>query len=227
MKIPKRDTVAMIDMALSHKIKTEPKRDYLGASQIGYECTRRIWYHCHKREIAEPHGPRIQRIFDLGNILEDYIVKILISTGMEIHDKDEQGEQFGFKDGKIKGHIDGVIKNIPESDKPHLLEIKTMNDSSFKATVKNGIKAQYPQYWVQAQVYALKMKLDKILFVVYNKNNSDLYQERMDLHKMQAKFFLDRAKQLAEDTRIPDRKYKTSSYYMCKFCPFSTHCWEL
>jgi len=226
MDIPKNNTISMIDQALKHKVNNRVKRTYMGTSYIGHECARRVWYHYHKPDLQEAIGPRIQRIFDMGHMIEDYLVKMLVSTGLEVHEKDSNGDQFGFEDGPVRGHIDGVIKNIPESTKAHLLEIKSANNKNFNSMVKKGIRNVYEHYWVQAQIYAYKMKLDKILFIVYNKDNSELYQERMDVNKKAAKAYLKRAKDLAIEELEPPREYRNESFYKCKFCPFNKECWK-
>ena len=74
------------------------------------------------------------------------------------------GEQSDLEllDGKLSGHNDGTIRGIPEAPKTlHVLEIKTMNDKSFKDTVKKGVSKSKPGYLIQMQMYMEAMSLDR------------------------------------------------------------------
>jgi len=223
-ELPPQGTLAMIDEELRQR--KEKKRSYLGASVLGYACDRRVWYHYHLPEKQTPVGARLRRIFDMGHMIEEYLVNILTKTGMIVWDKKEDGSQFGFVDGEIAGHCDGIIKNIPESSKPHLLEIKTMNKNSFSKVKKEGVKLAFHHYFVQMQVYMLKLKLEKALFISYCKDNSELYQERIDFDPVAAGHYLNRGKELVDKSKEPTRKFKSSAYFECKFCPFREECWK-
>ena len=226
MKIEVGST-AMIMTALSLRTGKEKKRDYLGVSSLGEECDKKLWYKYHKPELANKVEPRIQAIFDMGHIIEKYIVDLLIETGREVYDKQADGSQFEaiYKE-KIKGHIDGVIKGIPESDKPHLLEVKSMNDKNFSKLGKDKVEYAFPHYWVQCQVYMYLFKLDKCLFVAMNKNDCEIYTERFSLDSIQAEAWLKRGLEITDKKEEEvARKFATKSFYKCKMCDFNTACW--
>jgi len=128
----------LIDNAIEEKVKKKESRDYMGASGLGMECSRQLWYSFHEpKPILDP---RVNRIFDLGNMLEDYVIRLLRDAGVTILTHQDDGKQFGFVDGDIAGHIDGVITaGLPESTKPHLFECKSANDKNFK---------KLPERWV-------------------------------------------------------------------------------
>jgi len=225
MKMPQTGILAQIDKALEIRTRGEKKRDYLGASQLGEECARKIWYGINRPRA--PIEPRVQRIFDMGNMLEDYLIKILIESGLEVWDTDKAtGKQYGFVDGPIKGHCDGVIQGIPESNKPHLLEIKSAKNSRFNEMKKHGIESSNYQYWIQAHVYAYKLKLDKILFLVYNKDTSELYMERDNANHILAEGMIKKGKEIVAMEDPPDRAYHSSTFYKCKWCDHSKECWD-
>ena len=225
MKLPETGIIAQIDKALEIRTRGTKKRDYLGASQLGEECDRKIWYTYHRP--SPKIEPRVQRIFDMGNLIEDYLIKILIESGLEVWDTDkETGKQFGFVDGPVKGHCDGVIKDIPESSKPHLLEIKSAKNSRFNDIKKNGIQSSNDQYWVQAQVYAHKLKLERILFIVMNKDTSELYKERFHVEHIIAEGAITRGKEIVAMKTEPKRADKSSTFYNCKWCNFREECWN-
>lgn len=205
-------------------IKDEPERDYIGASIIGKECLRDLWYSM--RYPTKNNDPRVQRIFDMGNIIEDYIIDLFKRSGIEVWTKDNEGKQFGFIDGNVAGHWDGVIKGIPESTKPHLLEIKSANDKRFKSFLESGCKATSLLYWVQVQVYMHYSGLDRCLFVAMNKDNQELYFERIPAEKNVAKMYVDRANAVNSCNEPPERKYTSSTFWKCRFCNYNERCWN-
>ena len=124
----KLGTARLVDESIEKRCKSQTPRDYLGASILGTECDRQLWYQFHHPKPVD--DPRVQRIFDLGNILEDYMIKLLKESGIEVWDVDADGEQFGFIDEEVAGHCDGVAQGFPESTVPHLLEFKSANVTS-------------------------------------------------------------------------------------------------
>lgn len=157
------------------------ERDYCGMSGIGNKCLRALQYSCFRASKPEQVDPRTQRIFDLGHIMEEYIVQCLKHAGLII--TRQQAEIIGFA-GHWKGHIDGVAENVPEAPKTeHLLEVKTHNDKSFQAVRKEGVEASKPEHYAQMTRYMGGLKLSRGLYVAYNKNDSSYYFERVRYDK--------------------------------------------
>ena len=221
----KLGTANLIDEAILNRSSSEKKRDYMGGSILGTECDRQLWY-MYKMPFTVD-DPKLQRIFDMGHIFEDYIIRLLRDAGITVHCTDTNGDQFGFVDGPIAGHIDGVLEGLPESSKPHLFEAKSANDKNFKQAVKLGLEKWNNKYWAQVHIYMLKMNLEKCLFVVINKNTQELYFERVTLDKHVANHYLLRGKEIAAMDELPDRKYNSSTFFKCKFCNNRKECWEL
>ena len=215
----------LIDDAITRRAESKESRNYMGVSGLGEECSRKLWYSFH--EPIKITDARVNRIFDLGNMLEDYVIRLLRDAGITVHTHDENGEQFGFTDGDIAGHIDGVLTGLPESTKPHLFECKSANAKNFKVFVDKGYKNN-KTYWTQVQVYMLKMGLENCLVVVINKGTCELYFERIKLDKKYAERAILRGKEIARfnaDDK-PMRKYAKSTFYKCKWCDHATKCWE-
>lgn len=216
-------TLRVIDHALTEAARAEDPRTYLGASIIGEECHRKLWYSFHQpKPILDP---RVNRIFRLGNLIEDEIIAILRLAGFTVYTEQENGEQFGFIDGPIAGHIDGVIVGLPESSKPHLLELKSAKDKSWKEFVKEGYKKDR-KYWAQVQIYMRKMGLERALVIVYNKDTSELYLERIKLEKRQADAYISKGKAIAEMESEPPRQYSSKTFFRCRFCDWADTCWS-
>lgn len=214
----------IVDDAISVKADKEASRNYLGASILGEECARKLWYTYHTpRRILDP---RVNRIFQLGHILEDYMVKLLRDAGLKVFCEDENGDQFGFTEGKIAGHIDSVLLGVPWNDEPFLAEFKTANSKRFKQFKDKGCEATEIKYFVQCQIYMHKMSLEHCLFMVINKDTQELYYEYIALDQEVAERYLLRGHEIVESQLPPNRKYNKKTFYKCKFCDYSETCWD-
>lgn len=225
MKIPygHSTTQKLVDEAIYKRSQNAPSRNYLGGSSLGKECEALIWYN-YKFPI-KTDDPRKQRIFDVGHALEPVVVGWLKEAGFTVYDLDENGKQFEVVDGEMQFHIDGVITGLPESPKPHLLEVKTAKDDRFKKYKKEGVEKADSEYYGQIQTYMLKFKLERCLFVMLNKDTQELYFERINLNKMEATFLVERGREIAGKTERPIRAYPNKEFYKCAWCGYRDRCW--
>lgn len=218
-------TAKLLDDYFVSKRKKETPRDYLGASFLGDECDRQIWY---KYKLPRPEvDARRMRIFELGHMIEAWLIQSLKDAGLTVYDKDEAGKQFGFIDEEIAGHCDGVVVGLPESDKPHLLEMKGLAHDWFTKLQKSGLEAYSRPYWVQIHIYMYKLELEDCLFMAMNKDNCELYYERVKLDTRLAKAELLKGKEIARSVNEPERKYAKSNFFKCKMCDYQKECWKL
>ena len=225
----------IVDSALISDYKNQEKRDYLGASGLGDECARRIQY-------TYQHAPQKItanqiRTFDIGHKLEDLVAEWLIKSGFDLKTKNENGEQFGFStaDGKIAGHVDGIIVDFPEDLKeiglrPQALwECKTMNSKNWSEVNKYGVFATKFVYFVQVQLYMAYLELESCLFTALNKDTSELYFETIPFDSETAQKYSDRAVDIlkaCENNELFPRIATDSSFFKCKMCPFYEECWK-
>ena len=134
-----------MDVALQAENATREKRRYLGGSRLGVACERALQFEYADAPVdlgAEFPG-RTLRIFEVGHALEDLAIRWLRLSGFDLYTRRKDGEQFGFSvaDGRIQGHLDGVIANAPPDlglTFPMLWECKSMNDKNWRDTVKKG-----------------------------------------------------------------------------------------
>lgn len=220
LKKTNEEILMKIDDYLAKSISSRPSRNYLGGSVIGKECDRQLWYEFNST--GKHHEPRIERIFNMGHLIESYIIALLRHSGYKVFTDDGDG-QYGFEDEEIAGHIDGVIV---VDDEPYLLEIKSASDKRFNEMVKVGVQQSDPVYYVQMQVYMKYMDLKKSMFVVLNKNDSSLHVEEVSYDPMVANFFINRGKEIVRMKNEPERKYKTKAFFKCKMCKFIEDCWK-
>ena len=189
-------------------------RPYLGCSSIGHSCDRHLWYQlrwAHKNFIPS----KLLRIFERGDLEEERIVRLLEKIGCLV-----EGRQYSISDfgGHFGGHIDGLVTGVPGAEKTtHLLEIKTANDRNWKMFKKDGVKLNSAKYYAQVQLYMGYLKLKRALFVCVNKNDEQIYFERIKFDESEFKFYKRKAFSILSSEEIPD-KIGDATWYECKFC---------
>jgi hypothetical protein len=174
------------------------------------------------------------RTFAIGHCLEDLIADWIKLAGFDLKTRNENGEQFGFSvaDGKLKGHVDGIIYGGPDFLKyPTLWECKTLNNKSWTDTAKRGVLVTKPLYFAQVQLYMAYMLLDgnPCLLTALNKDTSELYHELIPFDAEVAQRYSDRAVQIikaSENNEIMPCVSADSSFYRCKMCGFRDECFR-
>jgi len=138
-------TLAALDRELERAAAAEPARNYLGASQIGHECERFLWYSLRPDVPRRSFQAATLRRFADGHAGEAVMIERLrLVPGIELWDRDEQGKQFGFTDfaGRFAGHVDGVILGLLQAPgTPHIFEGKVVNEKKFQEFKK--LKREY------------------------------------------------------------------------------------
>lgn len=162
-------------------------RQYIGASGIGNVCNAYLAF-CLRGYPDNEVAPQLSRIFREGHRIEDQIVGDLRKAGFTVYDVDPSTQkQWEYLDhGRhVIGHADGQIELDDRFEgcrkgQVALLEIKSMNDASFRKFEGKGVKISHPQYFGQVQLMMGLSNIHKSLFVCYNKNNSKYASELVD-----------------------------------------------
>lgn len=203
------------------KRKNKP-RNYIGASSIGSDCLRQIWYE-YQGEQGEPITPKLMRTFDIGKQLEALVMDWLEESGIPVARiwtdlKSENVPEF-------QGHLDAVWTN--QNDAFVIIEIKTANDASFKAFVKKGLKLWNPQYYTQIQSYMGMSGIKSTYIVVLNKDSSELSDELVIFDEVFYREIEGKAIMI-RDAKLPPPKINGSPlWYQCKQCKFNKVCHEI
>lgn len=211
----------------AYRGQEEGFRTHLGASVIGGECGRAIWYGF--RWTTKPKfGGRILRLFNRGHLEEGRFIAALLTIGVEIFQQDEHGKQFRISGvgGHFGGSGDGVAIGIPDlpAGTPCLLEFKTHNDKSFKLLVKNGVREAKFEHYVQMQTYMRKMGLAVALYGAVNKNDDDFWFEIVTLDTGIADQFSDRARQIILSRTAPPKISQSPGWFACQWCDHKPVC---
>lgn len=205
----------------------EPRRGYLGASQIGHECARYLWY-CFHWCGGEAFDGRLYRLFDRGDMEEYRLVADLRAIGCEVHEiNPETGKQFEVKalGGHFSGHMDGCALGIPEAPKTwHVLEFKTHNAKSFASLRRDGVLKAKKMHYDQMMVYMHLTGMERALYLACNKDTDDLYSERIRYDKPYAEGIVAKAESILAPQPDIGVRGTVDERRLCGYCPFSRLC---
>ena len=194
-------------------------RDYIGASGIGADCLRQIWYEFKGYE-AESVPTKTRRTWAVGKHLEGLILDWLADAGIEIARQWSDLEADGM--AYFKGHLDSVwMKN----GKPFaIIEIKTAKDASFNVFVKKGLRTWSPQYYAQIQSYMGMSGIHKAYIVVFNKDNSEIADELVTFDAAFYQTLRNKAEMIANAHVAPPKINGSPLWFQCKMCKFNKVC---
>lgn len=226
-----KKTLAAIDAAILRD-KEDEFRYHLGASLIGDDCARRVWYQW-RWTLKENHEPRMLRLFGDGHHLEPRVLAWLRGAGLELWQAGEFGAdkammRVSAHDGHFGGTPDFIGRRIPDLDDPRepaLVEVKSHNEKSFNQLIKEGIMKTKWKHFVQMQVYMGYHKLKWALYVAYCKNDSRIQPEMVQFDEVQYNKAIDRAGAIIWANEPPTRIGKNPAHYGCKFCHLQRLCY--
>ncbi|MGB1125795.1 MAG: oxidoreductase [Phycisphaeraceae bacterium] len=227
---PPSDSPTVKAIYAYHESQRESRpRTYVGASQIGHACARKLWYdfrHCGQAEF----DGRMLRLFETGDLAEIRFVTELKAIGCEVYDVDPNtGEQFEVKSlgGHFSGHMDGAGRGFPEAEKAwHVLEFKTHNAKSFAQLKAKGVKASKPMHYAQMACYMKLTGMKRAFYLAANKDTDHLYSERLRWEdvKDDAERLMDRAESIINASQPPEKIGDSADHYNCKWCEHTDRC---
>ena len=204
----------------------QPFRKHLGASLIGRECSRELWYSWHWCK-APKFGGRILRLFNRGHAEEPRFVALLQMIGCTVYQFDKNGKQFRIDGhgGHYGGGLDGVAVGIPEyPTEPGLTEFKTHSEKSFNSVAKEGVQAAKVEHFHQMQQYMGYHKLRFALYMAVNKNTDEIHAEIILFDPIYFHQYFERAGTIIK-SKIPLPKISNNAkFFKCTFCDFKPIC---
>ena len=202
-------------------------RDHLGASLIGGECKRAIWYSFRWTTKASFAG-RLLRLFETGQLAEARFVANLRAVGVEIHDINaDTGKQWEVRDesGHFGGSMDAVGVGFLEAPKTwHVVEFKTHGAKSFAKLTAEGVEKSKPLHFAQMQVYMHLAGLERAFYLAVNKDTDDLYSERVSYDVTAALRLIAKAHSIIAAEQPPSRLSDDPCFFACKFCDHASAC---
>ena len=240
------DINVLIDEALVAENAAQTPRDYLGGSRLGVPCERALQYEyaqAPKDDGGEFNGKTL-RIFAAGHVFEYLAAGWLRRAGFDLYTtrgNRPETEQFGFSvaDGRIRGHVDGIINAGPDGllpGCPALWECKSLNAKSWKDTVKRGVAVSKPVYAAQIAVYQAYMEAsvpgisaNPALFTAINKDTAELHHELVPFDGALAQTASDKGVRIIKATEAGEllpRIAQSADFHECRFCSWSDRCWR-
>ena len=234
---PRNDTIHKIYNSYEERQRQSPPRLHLGASEIGKECERQIWYSYRWAKETTFSG-RMLRLFDTGKLEENRLIADLNSIGVDVRAFDlKSGRQFRMElfGGHFGGSLDGLCLGIHEAPKSwHVLEMKTHNEKSFKSLVDKGVQISKPEHYAQMQIYMgmsheqtiplVGKPIDRAFYFSVNKNTDELYTERVMYDPIEYEKNKAKAKRIIFSDKPSPKISPDENFYICKMCNFKEIC---
>jgi len=191
-------------------------------SEIGV-CLRKTWYsYKYPMEIK----PDLLKIFEVGNILHDFVVNVLKSEknpDVELL-KSEFSFQEAIDDFIVSGRVDNLIL-LKISGKSVLVEVKSVGEIGY-VNEPNHHHVMQLQYYMHSTgvhngilLYVDKKNLQSRVFnIEYDEKEAEAITNR----------FRELNKHLKEET-LPEpesRKQPGKKLWMCRYCEYSGRCYE-
>jgi hypothetical protein len=210
--------------------EAEPPRKYLGASQIGTKCVRRLFYDFRWCG-GEKFDGRMLRLFARGNREEVEMVKLLRGIGLDVHTPNE-GNKKDFQFFDLSQHFSGTCDGVVSTDvigngaelEYAILEGKTYATERFKKLKQTGVKESDPIYFSQLQVYMGELKLSWAMFFAVCKETDEIFIQWVPFDQTHFEVCLNKA-ELVINSESPPPKYSTDPQsFTCRYCPHNQIC---
>ena len=211
-------------------------RGYLGASSLGADCARKLWYGFRWALTPRFAALTLRRFADGFHNEDIMAARLRAVPDVELHTVDPAtGEQFGFTDasGHVRGHIDGAIRGLLQAPKTwHCWEHKCVNDAKFRKLIKlvetHGEKAALELwdtiYYAQAQLYMHWTGMERHYLTVTTPGGREITSCRTEYRASVGNGLLARAADIvAAATPLP-RLSEDPAWWQCKFCDFAAIC---
>lgn len=218
-------------------------RWHLGASLIGDECARKLWYiyrWCFLETADTPADhARKQRLFNRGHREEARFTEWIRGIGCELHTHDTSkpvgadGEYPQFRvsavDGHFGGSLDGIVK-LPARyriDDYMLAEFKTNGTGAgFNKLLEKGMPLSKPQHFAQTSTYGSDpaYAFKYVAYFNINKNDDDMHIEIVKLDWNLGDRMRDKAERIIKSQTPPERIAPNPTFMACRFCGASDIC---
>lgn len=205
-------------------------RNHLGASTLGEECWRKLWYSF--RWVKQEHfDGRMMRLFNVGHSAEPRFVSYLRGIGFEVKEFADNGKQFRMEGamGHYGGSLDGICKAPARyqmsEDIVLSLSFKTNNTGAGYAKVATeALSKSKPQHWAQECQYGYKYGIKYCIYMLENKNDSDITFKVIELDWNYGAQLEKKANEIIFSKEPPPRISENPALFNCKFCHFSGIC---
>ena len=211
-------------------------RSHLGASLIGRECKRYLWY-VFRWCLHEKTTGRQQRLFNRGHREEARFIEWLEGIGFKVwfenrdEDPNEKGEFPQYRISDVMGHFGGSLDGIavlPERygiAEPVLLEFKTNGTGAgFNKLADDGMPIAKPEHFAQTSTYGKKYNFRYCVYLNINKNDDSLHIEVVKLNHNLGEQMIMKAEQIITSQTPPARLSDNPTFHKCGYCHMKDIC---
>ena len=230
---PPDPTLEAMRRALEARAAAEPQRRYIGASGIGQECSRAIWYQINGYNPLPNRSSNVMAIED-GHRTEDLMAERLrLVPGIELWTHKPDGTQYGFDWGFLSGHYDGVILGLLQAPKtPHVWENKAVKIEKFNLLQKHkdelgekqALQAWDATYYAQAVIYMEAEGLTRHYLTCCTPGGRDVISVRTNANPKMAKALIAKAKRIKTSSEPPARIGDETHFFCKHFCGHMENC---
>ena len=190
-------------------------------SEIG-TCMRKVWY---SYKFPMETNPELLKVFELGNILHDFVVKVLKSEknpDVELI-KTELPFRQEIEDFLVSGRIDNIIL-IKASGKNILVEVKSTGNIDFVEEAMHHNK-------IQLQLYMHVTGIHNGILLYVDKRNLKSKVFPVNYNEEDALKIIDRFKvlnKLLKTDALPDPEARSGKelLWMCRYCEYRDKCYK-
>lgn len=232
-------TLDAIDSAIESRENAIPQRSYLGMSQLGDECKRKLWYSLRHAKAKDKKAKLIKAAED-GYAGEELMAsRLRMVDGIVLETVDPNtGEQFEYSwfCGHVLGHTDGKIIGILQAPETwHIWENKQSKqkkyDAFLKAKEKHGDKEALlnwnETYYAQAQLMMHFSGFSRHYLTVSLPGGRETSSCRTNYNEKYALELLKKAERIIFSDDAPERISSNPDFYLCKyFCEYADICHE-
>ena len=211
-------------------------RSHLGASLIGRECKRYLWY-VFRWCLHEKTTGRQQRLFNRGHREEARFIEWLEGIGFKVwfenrdEGPNEKGEFPQYRISDVMGHFGGSLDGIavlPERygiAEPVLLEFKTNGTGAgFNKLADDGMPIAKPEHFAQTSTYGKKYNFRYCVYLNINKNDDSLHIELVKLTHNLGEQMIMKAEQIIMSQTAPARLSDNPTFHKCGYCHMKEVC---
>lgn len=154
------------------------------ASQIGSSCERMLVYYRVAWEKQIPPTPRLQLIFNEGDLQEGAVLSLLQASGFEVYE--QQAAHFDRK-ANLSAHLDAVLqdpKGEINAGKPFPVDVKSMAPNIWDIIESQASFQKRPwlkKYPAQIHVYAFFKGMERGCLICKNKSTGEIKEVWFDL----------------------------------------------
>lgn len=193
------------------------------AGDIGVECDRAVWLAFRRASVPEVITWQKRRIFERGNIEEERLLDLLRMVGVNVWGEQDRVRAVG---GHLRGKIDGRALGLLEAPKKeHVVECKSAKQEIFAKVKKHGVRIGKPEHYATIQFYMHGLGIDRVYYMMSNKNDEDLHFERVEYDFEYAARAVARIERIINMPEPPSRLCSKRDDFRGMFCRQASVCW--